>query len=100
MSYPNQNRKSIVSEFPQINPFVIAIWCGEEKPVCNEFLEDFVHEMNSLINADGIMINNYSIKIRIKAIINDTPARSFIKGIVFGIDTENVVELPKEITKY
>lgn len=68
-------------DFPQIRPFVISIWCGEGKADLNEFLAPFVAEMDSLL-ATGILINNHLLQVNIKAIISDTPARSYLKGIM------------------
>lgn len=67
------------SDYPQISPFVIAIWCGEGKALLNEYLAQFVDEFISLSNS-GISINNHKIHIYIKAFVCDTPARAYIKG--------------------
>lgn len=67
-------------EFPQIRPFVVAVWCGEGKPLVNEFLRQFVDELNMLIRNGGITINNHALRIKTRAFILDTPARSYIKG--------------------
>lgn len=69
-----------ILDFPQIRPFVIAIWCGEGKAVLNEYLAQFVAELKSLLTT-GIVINNNMLHIKIKAFICDTPARAYIKGI-------------------
>lgn len=69
-------KQKYVTEFPTIRPFVVAIWCGEGKPDCNEFLRPFVDE----VKQSSFKINDYKLKITVAAILNDTPARSFIKG--------------------
>lgn len=74
-----------ISEYLQIRPFVIAIWCGEGKAVLNEYLAPFVNEFKSF-SESGISINNHKILVYIKAIICDTPARSYVKGFYFKIN--------------
>lgn len=60
----------------------ISVWCGESKPKnLNDFLRPFVTELHNLL-LDGLRINQKQISIKIRAFICDTPARSFIKGIV------------------
>lgn len=58
---------------------MIAIWCGEGKPILNEYLEQFVHEFINL-SRSGIHINDHQIRIYIQAFICDTPARAYLKG--------------------
>lgn len=59
--------------------FVIAIYCGKTKPVsANEFLDKFVVEMKELDNP-GLVHEGISYSIRIRCIVADAPARSFIK---------------------
>lgn len=66
---------------PQIEPMVIAIWCGTGKPtVLNDYLNPFVNELNEILQ-NRIFINNYQIKVSFRCFICDTPARAFIKGI-------------------
>lgn len=74
-------RSQFFLDFPRIRPIVIAIWCGEGKCVLNEYLAQFVEELNQLLRT-GIKINNYTIRIKIKCFICDTPARAYIKGIL------------------
>lgn len=69
----------IILDLPQIRPFVIAIWCGEGKPLINEYLGDFVRELNFLLTNE-VSINGHVLQIRIKCFVCDTPARSYIKG--------------------
>lgn len=65
---------------PQIEPMIIAIWCGNGKPtVLNDFLDPFVNELNEILQ-NSIFINNYQITVLIRCFICDTPARSYIKG--------------------
>lgn len=59
--------------------FPIAIFLGNGKPISPEiFLEEFVHEMNNL-QTHGIEISDKHFEIKLKCIICDTPARSFLK---------------------
>lgn len=81
----------VISEFPRIRPFVIAIWCGEGKPPVNEYLREFVDELNSLLETN-ITINGHHIKIKIKCFICDTPARAFIKGNEYNSIEHSTVE--------
>lgn len=70
-----------IKNIPHSNPFVIGIYFGYEKPYsADEFLEDFINEMLS-IGADGIHINYSILKLKIRAIICDMPAKAFVKLI-------------------
>lgn len=70
----------MLSELPHIHPITIAIWCGDSKPNnLNDYLHQFVDELNNLL-ANGILINNHKIALRIRCFICDTPARAFLKG--------------------
>lgn len=60
-------------------PFVIGLFCGHEKPKnVHEFLHDFVQEVVRL-QETGIDHNGKVYGVRIKGIICDAPARSFVK---------------------
>lgn len=75
--------KIYFADFPDIEPFVIAIWCGKKKPSdVNAFLWPFVNEMLHLIQ-NGMTINGFEIKIKIRCLVCDTPARCFLKGKIF-----------------
>lgn len=64
---------------------VVAVWSGSSKPSdLNAYLGSFVAELKTLVR-DGIGINSFRISILIRAFICDTPARSFIKGIIFAM---------------
>lgn len=65
-----------------IEPLVIAIWCGDSKPnELNAFLRPFVTELEELLQ-NGLSINGHHITIKVRCFICDTPARALIKGIV------------------
>lgn len=66
---------------PDLKPFVVCLWYGHGKPSCiNEFLSDFVDEINSLME-NGIEINGFKLHIKTRCILGDTPARCLLKGI-------------------
>ena len=77
----------------QINrdPFTIAIYCGNSKPTSiNAYLRNFVNEIVELQSA-SIIYNKICYKIKISALICDTPALAFIKcikghGAFYGCD--------------
>ena len=60
-------------------PFVISLFYGNQKPSSvEEFLRAFIEEMAQL-ESTGISVNDRSYNIRIRCIIADAPARSFLK---------------------
>lgn len=65
---------------PDIQPMVIAIWCGLQKPSnLNEFLDPFVKELNEIL-LNGNVINGHHVTVTFHCCVCDTPARAFIKG--------------------
>lgn len=61
--------------------FPVGIFVGKEKPDnVNEYLEDFVHELNYLIT-NGFSTNDITYPVKIHSFICDAPARAFICGI-------------------
>lgn len=64
---------------PSIKPMTVAIWCGKGKPVLNDFLPPFVTELNNIL-LNGIQINGHELKVVIRCILGDTPARALLKG--------------------
>lgn len=73
-----------IHEKPKIEPFVIGIYYGSGKPKnLNEYLEDFVTEMETLLK-NGLQIykndKEETIIIKIRSFICDSPARAYIKG--------------------
>lgn len=65
-----------------IAPMIISIWLGDSKPSnLNEYLREFVTELNKIVR-NGVDVNGHLIRILIRAFICDSPARSFIKGIL------------------
>lgn len=57
---------------------MVALYHGNSKPKNpNEYLKEFVNEAIYLIT-NGIFINNQKYDFKIKVIICDTPAKSYI----------------------
>lgn len=62
-------------------PFPVAIFAGDKKPNnLVHYLRKLVDELNNL-QRNGLTIENIAMKISVKAIICDRPARSLIKCI-------------------
>lgn len=60
-------------------PFIVAVYSGDSKPQdANDFLEDFVRELKTLIQNE-VVINQRVFAVEIVGFSCDTPARSFIK---------------------
>lgn len=78
----NYGKTKNISENRDLKPFVVAIWCGEGKPLINEFLRRFVDELLTLLRV-GVFVNGYLLRVKIKCFICDTPARSYVKGILY-----------------
>lgn len=67
-----------------VKPFVIGIWSGVGKPKnLTEFLLPLVNDINILIR-EGISINGYRIDSTIRSFLCDSPARSFLKGLLIS----------------
>lgn len=70
----------LINELSYLGPFIVGIFCGYSKPKdLNEYLQDFVLEMQDLIN--NPKINGKTIDFTIRAFICDAPARSFLKCV-------------------
>lgn len=64
---------------------VVSVWCGDSKPSSlNDYLEPFVRELDDLME-NGLIVNGRQIVILFRCFIADTPARAFIKGVLFEI---------------
>lgn len=58
--------------------FIVGSYYGKPKPEdSNEFLQDFVNDLYNLINI-GVAFNNTYFKVILKALICDTPPKSYI----------------------
>lgn len=62
--------------------FMIAVYFGKNKPNdANEFLHSFVSEM-MVLEKDGFNMNSKTYRIKIRNIICDLPAKSFLLNVV------------------
>lgn len=62
-----------------IEPFFAGIWCGKSKPLCREYLEPLISEMEDLMS-NGMIVNSHLINVKFGLCICDTPARVMLKG--------------------
>uniref|UniRef100_A0A182XQ09 Transposase domain-containing protein n=1 Tax=Anopheles quadriannulatus TaxID=34691 RepID=A0A182XQ09_ANOQN len=61
----------------------VGIFCGQSKPTnVQDYLRKLVDELKDIL-INGILINSAQIKINLRAIIADAPARAFIKGCAY-----------------
>ncbi|EAT44166.1 AAEL004424-PA [Aedes aegypti] len=66
----------------ELPPLPIGIFLGKTKPAdINEYLAPFVNEVIPLLE-NGYYIKGHFIKIKIRCIICDSPARAFVKSVV------------------
>ncbi|KAF0705243.1 Uncharacterized protein FWK35_00037581, partial [Aphis craccivora] len=62
-------------------PFIVGVYFGSKKPYyIEEYLFPFIDDLNDLIQ-NGFQFNNITLKVKIKGIIADAPARAFIKQV-------------------
>ncbi|XP_040172692.1 uncharacterized protein LOC120905723 [Anopheles arabiensis] len=72
-----------IKELPEIPVSTVGNFLGESKPASvEEYLRPLVKELNGLME-NGIQIANKLIEVRVGAFIADSPARAFIKGVVY-----------------
>uniref|UniRef100_A0A182PX40 Transposase domain-containing protein n=1 Tax=Anopheles epiroticus TaxID=199890 RepID=A0A182PX40_9DIPT len=72
-----------IHELPDFPVMTVAIFCGSTKPKnLNEFLEPLVTELNYLMT-NGVFVKSRNIGVILRAIIADSPARAFIKGVAY-----------------
>lgn len=62
-----------------MEPMIVGIWCGEDKPPLDEYLGPFVGELEDIV-MNGISIGAYKICVKIGLFICDTPAGVFLKS--------------------
>lgn len=77
----NINLWPILIRFNPFKPIAVAFFCGKSKPPFNEFVRDFVIEMNHLIN-NGIVYNNVHRPVSLFCFTCDAPARSGLKATI------------------
>ena len=64
---------------PTLQPFVVAIFCGNGKPnSVKEYLGEFLQELTELRDT-GIVHNGQRYQLTVKAFVCDAPSRSFVK---------------------
>lgn len=79
-----------VHAMPNINPIIVGIFHGRHKPAkIEEFLGPFVDEAVPILKS-GILINGYKLTVSIRAIICDSPARAFVKGIKCAVHVTRI----------
>ena len=71
----------ILCSLGNYTPFIVSIFYGSGKPnSCEDFLTDFLTELNELVE-NGLIYNENTFNIRTNAFICDAPARAFLKNI-------------------
>jgi len=61
--------------------FIVGAFFGSKKPFnVDEYLSSFITDINDLLE-HVLQFNNNSLKIKVKGIIADAPARAFIKQV-------------------
>lgn len=71
-----------IHELHKLSPMAIGIYYGKSKPKSvTQFLNPFVDELLPILQS-GLIINGYHVAVRIRCFICDSPARSFIKGVI------------------
>ncbi|CAI6361616.1 unnamed protein product [Macrosiphum euphorbiae] len=64
-----------------IKLFIVGSYFGLKKPSSiNEYLSEFFEELNELLT-NGLQIIDLILNVHIKGIIDDAPARAFIKQV-------------------
>lgn len=79
-----QNLYDFFLELPDIAPLTVGIWCGESKPLINEYIKPLVSELKTILS-NGIQVNSHQITVKIGRIICDTPARALLKGMLLRL---------------
>lgn len=83
---------------PQVDPMIVAIWCGNSKPILSEYFEPLINELKTILN--GVTLNSRHIAIRMGNIICDTPARAFVKGLFIVKHISVYIQIYLEFTRY
>lgn len=61
-----------------------GVYFGDQKPENAElYMQQFVDELNLILQNGGLIINGFNLSLRIRCIICDSPARAFLKGTVY-----------------
>uniref|UniRef100_A0AAG5DNQ2 Transposase domain-containing protein n=1 Tax=Anopheles atroparvus TaxID=41427 RepID=A0AAG5DNQ2_ANOAO len=77
---------------PETPIMIVGVFCGASKPTnCEDCLRPLVTELNHLQTA-GVDLNGKLFGLRVRAIIADTPARAFIKGVAYHNAIEGCIK--------
>lgn len=68
-----------IENYSHVPPMIVAIYFGQGKPELNEFLDQFVSELEDLMT-NGVFIKDKKFHLGIRCFVCDAPARAFIKG--------------------
>lgn len=76
-----------IVKMQNIPPMIVGLWGGFEPFGAEQFLRQFVNELNVILS-NGIILNSSNIRtaVKINSFICDTPARAFIKCELHSID--------------
>ncbi|XP_058064798.1 uncharacterized protein LOC131214440 [Anopheles bellator] len=66
---------------PPGEPFVVGVFCGDSRPLCEEFLGPFIEEAARLCEL-SMTVNGDSLTVKPRLVIADVAARAFLKGTV------------------
>jgi hypothetical protein len=69
------------ADYPDVPPFIVAVYSGKHKPNDLEFLVEFILELKHLMEL-GIEFQGTHFPIRVHSVICDAPAKALIKGIL------------------
>ena len=77
----NEQFWPILIKFGNFRPALVALYCGQRKPVpVKDFLIDFLEEYQQLAQ-DGLHVDGKQLSVTIISFICDAPARSFLKCV-------------------
>ena len=71
-----------VVNFPDMRPFVVALYYATHKPQDLEFLQEFVEELKSLMDKGIHISDGATIPVIVRCFVCDAPARALVKGTV------------------
>lgn len=77
-----------VHDIPHIPAMIIAIFYGKKRDRVENYLQKFVKELKSILEAGGLIINGFLLSITIRAFICGSPARAMAKGKIQKIVTK------------
>lgn len=78
-----------------IKPMLIGIWCGVGKPKSlNDFLRPLANDINSVTQHD-VVVNEHRLDVKIRCFICDSPARSYLKGMLKDFHIISIITIDK-----